>query len=153
MSKIKQSIEQFLVNAQERNLKVRGNAEELWLAVDGIKLDSRFNVTETPVMIRFKENSNDPVILIPKEVLIRPDATISDEFINQSDEIEDWNSIFSGLFLDVDDEITELIFSISGVLANLSLYNLVSPESIENVNSKEIIAEFSGENESEKQLI
>jgi len=82
MSKTKQSIEQFLVNAQERNLKVRGNSEELWFIVDGIKLDSRFNVPETPVMVRFKENSNDPIILIPEEVSIRPDAAIFDKFID-----------------------------------------------------------------------
>jgi len=149
MSKTKQSIEDFLVNAQERNLKVRGNADELWFAVDGIKLDSRFNVPETPVMIRFKENSNNPIILLPKEVSIRLDAAISDEFLGPSGEIEGWNNVFPNLFLDVDGEITELLFSISGVLANLSLYNLVSPESIENVNSKEIIAEVIGDNESE----
>ena len=141
MSKTKQSIEQFLVNAQERNLKVKGNVEELWFAVDRIKLDSRFNVPETLVMIRFKENSNDPIILLPKEVSIRPDATISDNFIDSSDDMEGWNSVFSGLFLDVDGEIIELLFSISGVLANLSLYNLVSNESLEISNDKEVIAE------------
>ncbi len=141
MSKTKQSIEQFLVNAQERNLKVRGNAEELWFAVDGIKLDSRFNVPETPVMIRFKENSNDPIILIPKEVSIRPDADISDKFIDSSGDMEGWHSVFSGLFLDVDGEIIELLFSISGVLANLSLYNLVSIENIEMKDDEEVIAE------------
>lgn len=142
MSKIKQSIEQFLVNAQERNLKVRGNAEDLWFAIDGIKLDPRFNVPETPVMIRFKENSNDPIILIPEEVSIRPDTAISDKFIGSPDSIEGWHSVFSNLFLDVDGEIIELLFGVSGVLANLSLYNLVSPESIEITNTKEIIAEF-----------
>ncbi|MCK5175131.1 MAG: hypothetical protein KAR47_17180, partial [Planctomycetes bacterium] len=126
MSKTKQSIEQFLVNAQKRNLKVRGNTEDLWFAVDGIKLDSRFNVPETSVMIRFKENSNDPIILIPEEVSIRPDTAISDKFIESSSHIEGWHSVFSNLFLDVDGEIIELLFSISGVLANLSLYNLVS---------------------------
>lgn len=140
MSKTKQSIEQFLVNAQERNLNVKGNAEELWFVVDGIKLDSRFNVPETPVMVRFKENSNDPIILIPEEVSIRPDAAISDKFIESSDYLAGWRSVFSNLFLDVDGEIIELIFSISGVLANLSLYNLVSTESIEMANDNEVIA-------------
>ena len=149
MSKIKQSIEQFLVNAQKRNLKVRGNSEELWFAVAGIKLDSRFNVPETPVMIRFKDNSNDPIILIPKEVSIRPAAAISDKFIDPSDHIEGWRSVFSNLFLDVDGEIIELLFSISGVLANLSLYNLVSTESIEMANDNEVIAKFTNANESD----
>jgi hypothetical protein len=139
MSKTKQSIEQFLVNAQERNLKVRGNAEELWFAIDGIKLDPRFNVPETPVMIRFEENSNDPIILIPEEVSIRPDAAISDKFIESSGHIVGWHSVFPDLFLDIDGEIIELVFSVSGVLANLSLYNLVSPESIEMENDKEVI--------------
>ncbi len=149
MSKTKRSIEQFLANAQERNLNVKGNAEELWFVVDGIKLDPRFNLPETPVMVRFKENSNDPVILIPEEVLIRPDAAISDKFIESSDHVEGWRSVFSNLFLDVDGEIIELLFSISGVLANLSLYNLVSPESIEMANGNEVIAEFIDANESD----
>ncbi len=147
MSKTKRSIEQFLVNSQERNLNVKGNAEELWFVVDGIKLDSRFNVPETPVMVRFKENSNDPIILIPEEVSIRPDAAISDKFIESSDYLAGWRSVFSNLFLDVDGEIIELIFSISGVLANLSLYNLVSTESIEMANDNEVIAEFTDINE------
>jgi hypothetical protein len=147
MSKTKQSIEQFLVNAQERNLKVRGNAEELWFVIDGIKLDPRFNVPEAPVMVRFKENSNDPIILIPEEVSIRPDAAISDKFIDSSDHIEGWHTVFSNLFLDVDGEIIELLFSISGVLANLSLYNLVSIESIEMANDNEAIAESTDVNE------
>ena len=148
MSKIKRTIEQFLINAKERNLNVKGNAEELWFVVDAIKLDSRFNVPETPVMIRFKEDSNDPIILIPKEVSIRPDAGISDSFIKSCD-IEGWHSVFPDLFLDVDGEIIELIFSISGVLANLSLYNLVSPENIEMAKGKEVIAEFVDANESD----
>ena len=148
MSKTKQSIEQFLVNAQDRNLNVKGNAEELWFVIDGIKLDSRFNVPETTVMIRFKENSNDPIILIPEEVSIRPDAAISDKFIDSSDDMEGWNSVFSGLFLDVDGEIIELLFSISGVLANLSLYNLVSIENIEIANDEEVIAESINTDES-----
>lgn len=146
MSKTKQSIEQFLVNAQERNLNVKGNAEEQWFVIDGIKLDPRFNVPETPVMVRFKENSNDPIILVPEEVSIRPDATISDKFIEPSGHIEGWRSVFPNLFLDVDGEIIELLFSISGVLANLSLYNLISPKSIEVANDNEIIAELSGDN-------
>ena len=100
-------------------------------------------------MIRFKENSNDPIILLPKEVSIRPDTAISDKFINSSDDMEGWNTVFSGLFLDVDGEIIELIFSISGVLANLSLYNLVSPESIEMAKGKEVVAEFVDANESD----
>ena len=148
MLKTKRSIEQFLVNAQERNLNVKGNAEELWFVVDGIKLDPRFNERETPVMVRFKENSNDPVILIPEEVSIKPDAAISDKFIESCD-VEGWRSVFPNLFLDVDGEIIELLFSISGVLANLSLYNLVSPESIKIQNDKEIITEFVEANEAD----
>ncbi len=149
MSKIKRTIEQFLVNAQERDLNVKGNAEELWFVINGIKLDSRFNVPETPVMIRFKENSNDPVILIPEDVSIRPDAAISDKFIDPSGHIEGWHSVFPDLFLDVDGEIIELLFSVSGLLANLSLYNLVSPESIEMIKGDEVAAEFIDANESD----
>lgn len=149
MSKTKQSIEQFLVNAQERDLNVRGNAEELWFAVDGIKLDSKFNVPKTPVMIRFKEDSNDPIILIPEEVSIRPDAAISDKFIESSDHVAGWHSVFPDLFLDIDGEIIELVFSVSGVLANLSLYNLVSPESIDVIKGDEVATEFVDANESD----
>lgn len=149
MSKTKRSIEQFLENANERNLKVRGNAEELWLVIDGIRLDHRFNMAQTPLMVRFIEGSNDPTILIPEEVSLKPDADISGTFIEPSDCIKGWSSVFPGLFLDVDGEIIELIFSIAGAIGNLSLYNLVSPESIETANSNEIIAEFDNKNETD----
>ena len=149
MSNTKRSIEQFFANADERNLKVRGSAEELWFVVDGIKLDHRFNMAQTPLMIRFPEGSNDPVILIPEEVSLKPDADILCSFIESSDCIKGWNSIFPGLFLDVDGEVIELLFSIAGVLGNLLLYNLVSPENIETANNNEIIAEIINENETD----
>ena len=64
MAKTKQSIEEFLKNAQERNLKVRGNADELWFAVDGIKLHSRIGI---PVPIEPKGMAEAPA---PKDGVV-----------------------------------------------------------------------------------
>jgi hypothetical protein len=142
MSALNRSISQFLATARERNLDVKGNAKELWFTVNGVKLDSRFNVPETQVMIRLRENSLSPLILIPENVTIRPEAGISGEFINSVVYPKGWQCVFPGLFLDVDDELIELLFSVAGVLGNLTLYNLVSPEGIEKPEREEIIAEF-----------
>jgi len=144
MSSIKQSIEELLVSAQERNFDIKGDAQGLWFVIGKVRLDPRFNVPETPVMIKFEKTSNNPAVLIPEEVSIKPDAGISDSFIESSTYIEGWRCIFPGLFLDVDGEMIELIFGIAGILANLSLYNLVSPENIETAeaNEVEVVAEF-----------
>jgi hypothetical protein len=127
---IEKAIEQFLASAQERNLNVHGNPEKLWFVIDGIKLDPCFNLQETPVMVRFQQDSNEPIVLIPEDVAIRPDAGISDTFFNSWTCIKGWRCIFPGLFLDVNEDVLELVFSVAGILANLSLYNIVSREDI-----------------------
>ena len=145
MSKIKRTIEQLLVSARERNIDIKGNAEGLWFVIGKVRLDPRFNVPETSVMIKFEKASNNPAVLIPEEVSIKLNAGISDSFIESSTYIEGWRCIFPGLFLDVDGELIELIFGVAGILANLSLYNLVSPENVEVTEErrvKEVIAEF-----------
>ena len=93
-------------------------------------------------MIKFKDDSNNPIILIPEDVSIKPSAAISDSFFDLESPQEGWRCIFPNLFLDVDGEIIELLFSVAGTLGNLSLYNLVSPESIEKPEGVEITAEF-----------
>ena len=148
MSRIRESIEEFIASAQERSLHVTGNADELWFVVDDIALDSRFSAPTTRVMIRFEEDSNDPQILIPEDVCIDPSAAISDTFIDSASCIEGWHRVFPNLFLDVDGEVVELLFSLAGVLGNLSLYDFVSPESIEKPNEEEFTAEFISTNES-----
>jgi hypothetical protein len=128
MKNMTESIKQFLKMARERNLDVNGSAEEWWFIINGIKLDSRFNVPQTKVMIKIRAELNDAVILIPNDVVIRPDAGISCDFITTT--TAGWNCIFLNTFLDVNGEIIELVFSVAGALANLSLYNLVSKKDI-----------------------
>jgi hypothetical protein len=130
MKDIAKSIEQFLEMARERKFSVSGNATDSCLVINGLKLDSRFNVPETNVMIRFRPESNDAIILLPKDVAIRPDAGLSSEFIEPVDNPEGWNCVFPNTFLNVDGDIFEVVFSVAGALANLSLYNLVSPNPI-----------------------
>ncbi len=152
MSQIKQSIQDLLTNANNRNVRIRGVAEELCFVVENVKIDTRFTVPESDVMIKFEGNSNDPMILIPHDVSIRPDARITDSFIESTSNVEGWKSVFPGLFLDVNGELIELIFSVTGLLGNLSLYNLVSLESID-LPDNEIIADFVDETEHEENQI
>lgn len=116
-------------------------ADHLWFVIEKLRLDPRFNVPESDVMIKFEKASNNPTILIPKEVSIKPNAGISNDFIVSAMYIAGWKSVFPGIFLDVNGELIELIFSIAGILGNLSLFNLVSPKPIE-TGGNEIIAEF-----------
>ena len=138
MSNIKQAIKELLVHAKERNFDIKGDAEGLWFIVEKVRLDPRFNVPETPVMIKFENASNNPAVLIPQDISIKPDAGISDSFIESSTYIEGWQSIFPGLFLDVNGELIELIFSVAGILGNLSLYNLVSPNDIQTIEERKV---------------
>lgn len=151
MLQIKKSIQDLITNANNRKVHVRGDAEELWFVIEGVRVDSRFTVLESDIMIKFENNSNNPTILIPQNVSIRPNAKITDCFIESTSEVEGWKSIFPGLFLDVNGELIELIFSVTGLLGNLSLYNLVSLESI-NLPDNEIIANFVDEAEEESQI-
>lgn len=130
MKNIVESIKQFLEMTKERNLDVNGSAEELWFIINGLKLDPCFNVPETRVMIKFRQGFNDTIILIPEDVAIRPDAGISSDFIIPIMDNGEWKCIFPNTFLDVNGEILELVFSVAGALANLSLYNLVSKKNI-----------------------
>lgn len=150
MSNLKQSIEDLLKTAQKRNINIRGRSEGLWFIVEKLRLDPRFTMPETDVMIKFETTSYDPVVLIPQDVSLRPDAGISDDFIEASNYIEGWKSIFPGLFLDVNGEMLELVLSVAGILGNLSLFNLVSPEAIE-IARNEINAEFINDTVSDKE--
>ncbi len=146
MSNLKQSIEDLLTTAHKRNVNIRGSSEGLWFIVEKLRLDPRFTMPEADIMIKFETTSSDPMILIPQDASVRPDAGISDHFIGSSSYIEGWKQIFPGLFLEVNGELIELIFSVTGILGNLSLYNLVSPEPIE-LPEKEVISEFTDDPE------
>jgi len=150
MSNLKQSIEDLLTTAHKRNIYIRGSSEGLWFIVEKVRLDPSFTVPESDVMIKFENASHDPMVLIPQDVSLRPDAGIPDDFIEASNYIEGWKSIFPGLFLDVNGEMLELVMCVAGILGNLSLFSLVSPEAIE-ITGNEIIAEFIDNTVSDKE--
>lgn len=128
MKNVIESIEQFLEMAKERNLKADGSARDLCFTVDGLKLDPCFNVSQTRAMFLIHPRSNDALILIPQDVVVRPDAGVSCEFITSARYPAGWKCIFPNTFLNVNGEIIELVFSVAGALANLSLYNLIKPK-------------------------
>jgi hypothetical protein len=130
MKNVTESIEQFLDMARERNLDAKGIARELWFVINELKLDPRFNVPQTKVMFLIHPRSNDALILIPEDVIVRPDASVSCEFITSVRYPAGWKCIFPNTFLNVNGEIIELVFSVAGALANLSLYNLIDPKGI-----------------------
>ena len=68
--------------------------------------------------------------MIPDQVQIKPEAQITDDFIVPIMYPVGWNGIFPGVFLDVNNDIPELVLSVAGALANLSLFNLCSENDI-----------------------
>ncbi|HBG28994.1 MAG: hypothetical protein A2Y10_14770 [Planctomycetes bacterium GWF2_41_51] len=129
MKNVIESIEQFLSMAKERNLDASGNPNNLCFTVNGLKLDQCFNVPQTRVMFIIHPQNKDALILIPEEVAIRSDAKLSCDFISSSRFPVGWKCVFENTFLNIGN-VFELVFSVAGLLANLSLYNLIRKQDV-----------------------
>ncbi len=124
----RQSIEKLLKAPHGDCFGIVGKPEAGWLMISRLKLGDEFNKSVCPIIIQFPDDGNDPVILVPEGLEIRPDDKVCPHFIGHDEPAEGWKPLCPHMFQDVGDEMLEFIASLAGLMANPSICGLMGCE-------------------------
>ena len=125
---IKQSIANLLTTAQQQGFEVEGNADAQWFLIKNAKLSRQFNKPKTSIMVKFIDDSKDPIILAPDNLEIEPDSGVCTSFLGKSPYIKGWKSLCPHMFQDIGDEMLEFVACLTGFIANPLLCGLMGCE-------------------------
>ena len=113
-----QLLEQVLKAAQSASVNIESDPKGQWFLLKGIRIGSAFNKLKSDVMVKFKDNSNDPIILLPDNVAIRTSEGTCKYLLDEHTFIKGWRKICPHIICDVGDEFYLFINCLSGLLAN-----------------------------------
>jgi len=122
------SIENLLTTAQQHGFEIEGNSDAQWFLIKDVTLGNCFNEPTTNIMVKFHDDSNDPIILLPENLSINTENGICGNFLEKTPYIKDWKSLCPHMFQDIGDELFEFITCLTGFLANPSLCGLMGCE-------------------------
>ena len=125
---ISQCLEVFLNQARENGLDIEGDSNGRWFLINNVKTGESFDTCNTKIMIRFSENSNDPIILVPENLSVKKHSNICPYFIEKTTYISGWKPLCPYMFQDIDDEMLEFIACLMGFMAKPSLCGLMGCE-------------------------
>jgi len=125
---IKQSIAELLSKAKQIGLAIEGNAEGMWFVIKNLKLGKPFSRPKTKLMIKFIADSNDPVMLVPENLNVRPDPQVCPNLVGTTPCFEGWKPLCPHMFQDVADDLLTFISCLTGFLANPPFCGLMGCE-------------------------
>ncbi|MFC1792445.1 hypothetical protein ACFL3Q_02530 [Planctomycetota bacterium] len=79
-------------------------------------------------MVKFIEDSKDPIMLVPENLKINPDNGICANFLEKTPYLKGWTSLCPHMFQDIGDEMLEFVACLTGFMANPSLCGLMGCE-------------------------
>ena len=121
----KQLIEELLINAQQQ---IEGNSDAQWFLIKDVTLGKQFNESTTDIMVKFHDDSKDPIILVPQNLIISKEDSLCGNFCEKTAYIKGWKSLCPHMFQDIGDEMMEFIACLTGFMANPSLCGLMGCE-------------------------
>ena len=124
-SNIRQSIQNLLTTAQQQGLDIEGSADGQWLLIGGVKTGSAFNKPKTSIMVKFIDDSKDPIILVPEGLEIATDSQVCQNFLDKTLYIKGWRTLCPHMFQDVGDELLAFVACLIGFMANPSFCGLL----------------------------
>jgi molybdopterin/thiamine biosynthesis adenylyltransferase len=130
---IQQLVAEILESGRNRNIPMEGDPQGSWLLLRDVQLGSRFSQPATDVLIKFPENSRDPIILVPADLTINPDSKVCERFLEPNTYTKGWRQICPHMIHDVGNEILEFLLFLTGFLANPALCGLASCEARDQV--------------------
>ena len=69
-------------------------------------------------MIKFFENSHDPMVFLPENLLLTDDFSGCPHFLSSNTYLKGWRQLCPHIFQDVQDEVFEFSLCLMGMLAN-----------------------------------
>jgi hypothetical protein len=69
---------------------IDGNPRELWFIMHNLDFGTRFNKSKTSVMVRYKNNSDWPVIFVPNYLKARKDGDVCNFIFEESTPVKGW---------------------------------------------------------------
>jgi molybdopterin/thiamine biosynthesis adenylyltransferase len=127
-SNIRQSIQNLLTTAQQQGLDIEGNADGQWFLIRGVKTGRPFNKPKTDVMVKFVDESRDPIIFVPENLDIVTDNQVCQNFLDKTLYIKGWKTLCLHIFQDVIDDMLAFVSCLTGFMANPSLCGLMGCE-------------------------
>lgn len=127
-SNIRQSIQNLLTTAQQQGLDIEGSADGQWLLIKNVKTGRPFNKPKTDVMVKFVDESRDPLIFVPENLEIATDNQVCQNFLDKTLYIKGWRTLCPHIFQDVVDDLLAFVSCLIGFLANPSLCGLMGCE-------------------------
>jgi hypothetical protein len=122
---IEQSIRTLLEKATEKDFEIEGSPEGHWLLLKNVKTGRPIDKPKTSILVKFFENSNDPIILVPDTLDISKQNHICLNFIARNTYIKGWKPLCCEIFGDVGDDLFEFIVTLAGLIAKPSLCGLM----------------------------
>ena len=76
-------------------------------------------------MVKFVDNSTDPIILVPEELTLDEETNVCPNFLEQAPYIREWRRLCPYMVRDVSDEMFEFVLCLIGFLGKPSLCGLL----------------------------
>ncbi len=124
----KQLIGSLLTAAQQQGFEIEGNADAQWFLIKNVTLSAQFNKPKTNIMVKFNNESKDPIILVPENLSNNTENGICGNFLEKEPYIKGWNALCPHMFQSIGDEMLEFIACLTGLIANPSLCGLMGCE-------------------------
>jgi len=124
----KQLIANLLATSSKQGFDIEGSAEGQWFLTKSVKLSKEFNRAKTSILVKFIDDSTDPIILVPEQLEINPDASICGNFLATIPYIKGWKPLCPHMFQDIGDELLAFVGCLTGFLANPALCGLMGCE-------------------------
>jgi molybdopterin/thiamine biosynthesis adenylyltransferase len=115
-----ETLNRLLKAAQSTSVNIESDPRGKWFLLKGVRIGSAFNKSKSDVMVKFEDNSNDPIILLPDNITIRSNGDVCKYLLDEYTFIKGWRKICPHIICDVGDELYLFINCLSGLLANPS---------------------------------
>jgi molybdopterin/thiamine biosynthesis adenylyltransferase len=119
---------QLLTAAHAKKINIDGDHEALWFLIEDVKLGRPFNRSKAQVMVKFSQNNNNPVILVPEKLTLDVNSNVCPYLLQKSRYIKGWRAVCPYMIQDVGDELFEFITCLTGLLSNPCLCGLIGCE-------------------------
>ena len=118
---ITQEIDELVAATSDNVLDLEADAEGRWFLIKNAKLGPPFNGSETDIMVKFDDDSPDPMILVPDDLEIEGNANICPRLLENCTYVKGWRCLCPHMFQDVSGELLQFILCLMAIMGNPSL--------------------------------